>query len=89
MEIILSNHIKSSFDDSKKGLMVVVRGNDEKSCGRAIKKFKKMIKDSGLMNEIEKNRFYEKPCLKRKRKKSIAIKRQKKLIAQKLEQYGF
>lgn len=89
MEMKLNNHEKSKADDSKKGLMVVVHGTDEKSYGRALKRFKKLIKDSDLMKEVEKNRFFEKPSLKRKRKKAIAVKRQKKAVEQRLEQFGF
>lgn len=52
---------------------------------RALRKFKKKIADSGLLNDLRDREFYEKPTTTRKRKKSAAKNRwQKKLDAQAL-----
>jgi small subunit ribosomal protein S21 len=61
---------------------VVVRdGNVEK----ALRKFKKKITDSGLLNELRERETYEKPTTSRKRKKSVAKNRwQKQLRNQQL-----
>jgi small subunit ribosomal protein S21 len=56
---------------------VVVRdGNVEK----ALRKFKKKIQDSGLLNELRERETYEKPTTERKRKKSVARNRWRKQL---------
>jgi small subunit ribosomal protein S21 len=57
---------------------------------RALRKFKKKIADSGLINDLRDREFYEKPTTTRKRKKSAAKNRwQKKLDAQSLPKKMF
>ena len=52
---------------------------------RAIRKLKKKIADSGLLNELRDREFYEKPTTARKRKRGAAANRwRKKLAAQQL-----
>jgi small subunit ribosomal protein S21 len=52
---------------------------------RALRKFKKKIMDSGLLNDLRDREFYEKPTTERKRKKSAAKNRwNKKLNSQQL-----
>jgi small subunit ribosomal protein S21 len=52
---------------------------------RALRKFKKKIAESNLLNDLRDREFYEKPTTTRKRKKSAAKNRwQKKLDAQAL-----
>jgi small subunit ribosomal protein S21 len=48
---------------------------------RALRKFKKKINDSGLLNELRDREFYEKPTTQRKRKKSSAVNRWNKRLA--------
>jgi small subunit ribosomal protein S21 len=56
---------------------VTVRdGNVEK----ALRKFKKKIQDSGLLNELRERETYEKPTTERKRKKSVARNRWRKQL---------
>jgi small subunit ribosomal protein S21 len=56
-------------------------GNVEK----ALRKFKKKITDSGLLNELRERETYEKPTTRKKRKKSAAQNRwQKQLRSQQL-----
>jgi small subunit ribosomal protein S21 len=56
---------------------VAVRdGNVEK----ALRKFKKKIQDSGLLNELRERETYEKPTTERKRKKSVARNRWRKQL---------
>lgn len=60
------------------GRSVVVKdGNVEK----ALRKFKKKIADSGLLNELRERETYEKPTTRRKRKKSAAKNRWLKQVA--------
>jgi len=61
--------------------VLVKDGNVEK----ALRKFKKKITESGLLNELRERETYEKPTTRRKRKKSAAKNRwQKQLRSQQL-----
>ena len=52
---------------------------------RALRKFKKKIQESGLMDELRRRETYEKPTTERKRKKGAAAARwRKKLRDQRL-----
>lgn len=42
---------------------------------RALRRFKKSVEDSGILNEMRKREFYEKPTSLRKRAKASARKR--------------
>jgi small subunit ribosomal protein S21 len=56
---------------------VLVRdGNVEK----ALRKFKKKIQESGLLEELRERQTYEKPTTERKRKKSVARNRWRKQL---------
>ena len=66
--------------------VLVTDGNVDK----ALRKFKKKILESGLLNDLRAREFYEKPTTERKRKKSAAKNRwQKHLIAQALPKKQF
>ena len=56
--------------------VIVNDGNVEK----ALRKFKKKIQDSGLLDELRARETYEKPTTTRKRKKGAAKSRWKKKI---------
>jgi small subunit ribosomal protein S21 len=64
---------------SIKGRRVIVGpdGNVEK----ALRKFKKKIMESGLLDDLRSREFYEKPTTERKRKKSQAKRRWAKKLA--------
>jgi small subunit ribosomal protein S21 len=62
----------------KRGKAVLVRDDNVE---RALRKFKKKIMDSGLLNELRSREFYEKPTTERKRKKSSAENRWNKKLA--------
>lgn len=47
---------------------------------QALRKFKKKIQDSGLLQELRNREFYEKPTITRKRKASAAKQRWSKQI---------
>jgi len=60
------------------GRSVLVKdGNVEK----ALRKFKKKIADSGLLNELRERETYEKPTTRRKRQKAAAKNRWRKQVA--------
>jgi small subunit ribosomal protein S21 len=60
------------------GKTVIVKdGNVE----RALRKFKKKVQDSGLLQELRDRETYEKPTTAKKRKKSAARNRWRKQLA--------
>lgn len=60
-----------------RGTTVVVKDDNVE---RALRKFKKKIAESGLLNHLRDREFYEKPTTIRKRKKSVARNRWKKKL---------
>ena len=58
--------------------VLVIDGNFE----RALRKFKKKIAESNLLNDLREREFYEKPTTERKRKKSAAKNRWRKKLAE-------
>lgn len=61
---------KPSYE--KRGLYVEVRGND---VARALRKLKKLVNAEGMVKDMRKKEFYEKPSAIRKREKAQARKR--------------
>ena len=60
------------------GLRVEVKNDD---VNRALRKFKKVVQDSGILQDLKEREFYEKPTAKRKRAKAAAKARWKKQLA--------
>ena len=56
------------------GLRVEVKNNN---VDFALKKFKRMVKDSGMMMELKKRTYYEKPSAVKREKKSLQKSRYK------------
>jgi small subunit ribosomal protein S21 len=67
----MSYHDKPNFKKVRGNAVIVQYDNVEK----ALRKFKKRIMESGLLNELREREFYEKPTTERKRKKSQAKRR--------------
>jgi small subunit ribosomal protein S21 len=61
----------------KKGKRVLVQQDNVE---KALRKFKKKILESGLLQELRDREFYTKPTTKRKAEKNQAVRRTKKLI---------
>ncbi len=57
-----------------------VKVNEGDSIDKALKQFKKQCEKSGILTEIRKREYYEKPSVKRKRKMLAA--RKKRIRAQ-------
>ena len=69
--------------DRVRGCNVVLREGEPFE--KAMRRFKKKVQDSGLLQELRDRESYEKPTITRKRKKSAAKMRwKKKLQSQKL-----
>ena len=60
--------------EKSRGLYVEVRNNNIEG---ALKKFKRKVKDSGLMVELRDRQYYEKPSEKRRRITNLAKSRQR------------
>jgi small subunit ribosomal protein S21 len=60
------------------GNRVTVKDNE--NITQALRRFKRKIEDSGLLDTLRQKEFYEKPTTKRKRKKSAAVNRYKKKL---------
>ena len=60
------------------GNRVTVKDNE--NITQALRRFKRKIEDSVLLDTLRKKEFYEKPTTERKRKKSAAINRYKKKL---------
>jgi small subunit ribosomal protein S21 len=58
--------------------MAEVRITENETIDRALKRFKKECEKHGIMAEIKKREFYEKPSVRRKKKKLAAIRKIKK-----------
>jgi len=62
--------------DEKKGLVVIARYDE--SIDSLIKRFKKKVNKSGILREFKDSTFYQKPSIKKKRKRiEAAIRRVK------------
>jgi small subunit ribosomal protein S21 len=60
------------------GNRVTVKDNE--NITQALRRFKRKIEDSGLLDTLRQKEFYEKPTTERKRKKAAAINRYKKKL---------
>jgi len=63
-------------------LATVIVGDSE-SFEKAMKRFKKVVEREGILTELKRREFYEKPSQKRKRKERAAKKRLMKAIKKK------
>lgn len=68
------------------GLAVEVRNGD---FAGAMRKFKKKVQESGIIQEVREREYYEKPTTVRKRKKAAARSRHLKNLAKRKEQKGY
>lgn len=68
----------SQRDNKVKGSVVYVKEGEDVS--RALRRFKKKIEESGLLDTLRKKEFYEKPTTERKRKKAAAKQRYAKKL---------
>ena len=65
--------------------MIMFPGNkvvlkEYEDINRALRRFKNKVEESGLLDELRKREFYEKPTSERKRKHGAAINRFKKKL---------
>lgn len=58
--------------------MTSVRVRDGESFEGSLRRFKKIVEKAGILTELRKREYYEKPSVKRKRKAVAAVKRAQK-----------
>ncbi|GAB6078897.1 30S ribosomal protein S21 [Hydrogenobaculum acidophilum] len=63
--------------------MATVIVGDSESFEKAMKRFKKVVEREGILTELKRREFYEKPSQKRKRKERAARKRLMKAMKKK------
>ena len=68
----------SQRDNKVKGSIVYVREGE--NINIALRKFKRKIEESGILDTLRKKEFYEKPTTERKRKKAAAKQRYAKKL---------
>jgi small subunit ribosomal protein S21 len=61
-----------------KGTGVIVKDNE--NINQALRRFKRKVDDSGILEDLKKKEFYEKPTTERKRKKGAAKSRLRKQL---------
>ena len=71
--------------NDRKGLYVEVRNND---VTRALRKLKKLMNNEGMIKDMRKNEYFEKPSAKKRREKAQARKRWLKLVEKNKENWN-
>jgi small subunit ribosomal protein S21 len=68
----------SKFENKFKGSTVTLK--EHENINQALRRFKKKIEESGLLDTLRQKEFYEKPTTERKRKKGAAKARWRKKL---------
>lgn len=76
--------MRNNKEYTKRGLYVEVRNND---VGRAMRRLKKLINAEGMVKDMRKKEFYEKPSAVKKREKAQARKRWLKTVEKNKENW--
>jgi len=66
------------FENKLKGNTVTLKENE--NINQALRRFKKKVEESGVLEALRKKEFYEKPTTERKRKKGAAKARWRKQL---------
>jgi len=61
--------------------MPTVRVRDNEPFDIALRRFKRACEKAGVLSEVRRREFYEKPTTERKRKKAAAVKRHQKKVS--------
>jgi small subunit ribosomal protein S21 len=68
----------SKFENKFKGSIVTLK--EHENINQALRRFKKKVEESGLLDKLRQKEFYEKPTTERKRKKGAAKARWRKKL---------
>jgi small subunit ribosomal protein S21 len=69
----------AKFENRLKGNTVTLKENE--NITQALRRFKKKVEESGVLDALRKKEFYEKPTTERKRKKGAAKARWRKQLS--------
>jgi len=69
---------RNQMNHKSKGTGVTVRDNE--NINQALRRFKRKVEDAGILDDLRKHEFYEKPTTERKRKKGAAKARWRKKL---------
>jgi small subunit ribosomal protein S21 len=61
--------------------MPSIRVKDNENFEISLRRFKRLTEKAGVLSDLRRHEFYEKPTWKRKRKKASAIKRHQKKLS--------
>lgn len=65
--------------------MPTIRIKDNENFELSLRRFKRLCEKAGILSDLRRHEFYEKPTWRRKRKKAAAVKRyQKKLLREQM-----
>lgn len=78
-----------TYEFNRRGLVVDVKQTNrpDKDIDKALRKLKKKCQAEGIPQEVRARQHYEKPSIKRKRKRAMAIKRWKKQVREKYQDF--
>ena len=74
-------------DPKEAGLSVVVRGDNPHEFMKALRKFKRKVSESGVIQDYRDKQYYEKPSDKRRKAKKAAIRRQQRAMQEERNNY--
>lgn len=69
------------FDGNQDSPMPSVRVKENEVFDAALRRFKRACEKAGILTELRRREFYEKPTQERKRKKAAAVKRHMKRVS--------
>lgn len=67
--------------------MPSVRVRENESFDVALRRFKRTVEKAGVLSEVRRREFYEKPAAERKRKAAAAVKRNLKRVNRELNRF--
>ena len=74
-------------DPNEAGLTVIVRGNNPHEFQKALRKFKRKVSESGILQDLKEKQYYEKPSDKRRKAKKAAVRRHQRLLQEAKNNY--
>jgi small subunit ribosomal protein S21 len=74
-------------DPKEAGLSVVVRGDNPHEFMKALRKFKRKVSESGIIQDYRDKQYYEKPSDKRRKAKKQAVRRQQRAMQEEKNNY--
>ena len=74
-------------DPKEAGLSVVVKGDSPHEFMKALRKFKRKVNESGIIQDYRDKQYYEKPSDKKRKAKKQAVRRQQRAMQEQKNNY--